>query len=294
MQTKALEEEAKEYEDLIFLDIDRGMNFALKLVMAMQYLSERYTFDFFLRLDDDYFLCLPRLLGELEVLKNSGESERFTGTTPNRPNGIQNVASKTGRPDPNNRLRDPPTPLLLYAGHRYCTAGHTRMDEAYLLLSGTLVDRVLSTPHLICSKHAGISTGYWFTNGNPANPTNDVTWVHDSRLDHDGRFWEKRKPHEATPIPYNSVCLSRIGVHHTYTDNMRLLWGHVSGAEAVLPGHGLSDPGVDEAIVKQYSGDGMCATGVSQKTLARDAAQSCDGFHADIRVHCGKENCPHH
>lgn len=294
MQTKALEEEANKFGDLVFLDIDRGMNFALKLVSAMRYLSAQYTFDFFLRLDDDYFLCLRRLLGELEIVKHSRKAALSTGITPALENNTQHVLAVESE---GSRLeygkQDQPTPLLIYAGHRYCQKEHTRIDEAYILLSGPLVDRVLSTPNLICSKHAGISTGRWFTYGNPVNPTNDVTWVNDDRLDHGGRFWEKSRHAEAPRPSYESVCSSHIGVHHTYADQMRLLWAHASDTGEVLPKQGVSEAGVVESILKMYAGDGKCLTGVTEKIFARDGAQSCDGFRADVRVHCGKERCPH-
>ncbi|CAN0472199.1 unnamed protein product, partial [Laminaria digitata] len=69
-EARALEEESATYGDLVVLEIERGMNFAIKLLSAMKHVSSLYKFDFFLRLDDDYFLCLDRLLDELEATKN--------------------------------------------------------------------------------------------------------------------------------------------------------------------------------------------------------------------------------
>ena len=63
--TAALELEASLYGDLVVMEISQGMNFGLKLVSAMRWMYERYSFSFFLRLDDDYFLCLKHLLDEL-------------------------------------------------------------------------------------------------------------------------------------------------------------------------------------------------------------------------------------
>ncbi|CAN0256995.1 unnamed protein product, partial [Scytosiphon promiscuus] len=54
----ALANETATHGDLVVMDIDPGMNFALKLLWSMRWMSERFTFGFFLRLDDDYFLCL--------------------------------------------------------------------------------------------------------------------------------------------------------------------------------------------------------------------------------------------
>lgn len=81
-------------------------------------------------------------------------------------------------------------------------------------------------------------------------------------------------------------------MHHTYANSMCLLWAHSSDAVVVLPEHGLSDAGVVEAILNEYSGDGICTTGVRDKIFVRGAAESCDGFHSDIRRHCGKQNYP--
>lgn len=119
--------------DVVLMDISPGMNFGLKLVWAMRWMNDHFTFELFLRLDDDYFLCLRRLLGEL-----SATSEERA------------------------------QPLKVYAGHMYCNAMWTRssIDEAYLLLSAELVHRALAIPDLKCAGHAGTTAGWWFTQGN--------------------------------------------------------------------------------------------------------------------------------
>ena len=52
--------------DLILLDSPSGKNFALRLFAVMEYLLNLTTdFEYFLRIDDDQFLCFDRLLFEL-------------------------------------------------------------------------------------------------------------------------------------------------------------------------------------------------------------------------------------
>lgn len=45
--------------------IFKGYNFGLRLMWFMEWLMERYDFDFFFRMDDDYFVCLKWLLFEI-------------------------------------------------------------------------------------------------------------------------------------------------------------------------------------------------------------------------------------
>lgn len=61
-----LEEESKKNGgDLAVIDSPSGRNFAVRLLMTMEYAKDNFNFDFFLRIDDDHYLCLDRLLGEL-------------------------------------------------------------------------------------------------------------------------------------------------------------------------------------------------------------------------------------
>lgn len=61
-----LEEESKKNGgDLAVIDSASGRNFAVRLLMTMEYAKDNFDFDFFLRIDDDHYLCLDRLLGEL-------------------------------------------------------------------------------------------------------------------------------------------------------------------------------------------------------------------------------------
>ncbi|CAM9578052.1 unnamed protein product, partial [Laminaria digitata] len=200
-EARALQIETATYGDLVVLDIERGMNFAVKLLAAMKHATSHYKFDFFLRLDDDYFLCLDRLLAELEATKNS-----LTGVSTLTYEG-QNA---------------PLPPLMLYAGYRICKPRVRRIDEAFMLLSGALVHRVLSIEDLRCASHADISAGHWFAVGNVANKDGDVRWVHDQRLDHKGILVKQISG--SAPSTYASVCEVHMGIHHAYPEEMAFLW----------------------------------------------------------------------
>jgi hypothetical protein len=57
--------EEKTYNDMIFLPVDEGLNFGMRLLFMMEWAQAKYKPEFFLRIDDDYFLCIERLLNEL-------------------------------------------------------------------------------------------------------------------------------------------------------------------------------------------------------------------------------------
>ena len=62
----ALENEAAAYNDILLTEVPGGVNFAVKYLWMLQWASKRYDFQYFLRLDDDYFLCFHKLMLELE------------------------------------------------------------------------------------------------------------------------------------------------------------------------------------------------------------------------------------
>ncbi|CAM9917277.1 unnamed protein product [Ascophyllum nodosum] len=252
-EAKALVEESSAHGDVVVLDIDHGMNFGLKLVSAMRYALDRYDFDFFLRLDDSYFLCLRRLLDELSAL--------MRGVTA-------------------NDAPHAPSQRMLYAGHRYCERNATRIDEAYMLVSGALVRRVMSTPGLRCSSQEGTSAGRWFTVGHGVNRAGDVRWVHDPRLDHDGDWWRPPRAGGAARSDYASVCEKHIGVHRAFPERMAGLWAVVSQQKTTKSGEDLA--GSSSAVAFEYVQDVKCEhtpQGMSPARHARDKAQPCEVFH---------------
>ena len=69
-----LEQESRVYGDILLGEAPGGVNFALKYLYMLQWANERYDFQYFLRLDDDYFVCFEKLMLELEVVR---PRERF-------------------------------------------------------------------------------------------------------------------------------------------------------------------------------------------------------------------------
>eukprot|EP00903_Cladosiphon_okamuranus_P008177 g7876.t1 len=248
----ALDNEMAAHGDLILMDITPGMNFGLKLVWAMRWMSHHFTFEFFLRLDDDYFLCLGRLLDELDATLASEDH-----------------------------------PQKIYAGHMYCTSergrGATRIDEAYLLLSNELVLRIMTSPDLKCGGHAGTTAGWWFTEGNPLNELGDVQWVHDPRLDHTGEFLHN-------PEGLADICTTHMGVHHTFPDMMPVVWE--AARRKPGPRYDDPDEGTSVLNYVDDGGCKAKGAGVSDFKFDHDNAQLCDTFTSESQsIHCGAEGC---
>ena len=274
-EARALEQESESYGDLAVMNIERGMNFAVKLLSAMKHMSARYNFDFFLRLDDDYFLCLDRLLDELEATKRS----------------------LTGEMTLNYERQNPSLPqLMLYAGSRYCKPGETRIDEAYMLLSGALVHRVMSMKDLRCGPYAGTTVGWWFTVDHDANKDGDVRWVHDERLDHKGLLVKKmmKRIARSGPSTYQSVCQEYMGVHHAYPEEMAVLWEAAKDVPTLHLPEG-NEAGSGNIARYPYLTTDTCeytASGYGDKWLAKHKTQPCDSFHAaNVHTHCGAQGC---
>jgi hypothetical protein len=61
----AVVQESLKHGDIEFMPIAGGINFGLRMLWLLEWSVMNYEFDFFLRIDDDYFLCLKKLLAEL-------------------------------------------------------------------------------------------------------------------------------------------------------------------------------------------------------------------------------------
>lgn len=59
------EESAQNRGDLVLLDSPSGTNFSLRLLALFEWAKKNMKFDYLLRIDDDHFLCLDRLIEEL-------------------------------------------------------------------------------------------------------------------------------------------------------------------------------------------------------------------------------------
>ena len=61
-----LENESKIHGDVLLARSPGGTNFGRRILWVAQWASERYEFQYFHRVDDDYFVCFDKLLLELE------------------------------------------------------------------------------------------------------------------------------------------------------------------------------------------------------------------------------------
>ena len=61
----ALEQEQFLNKDLILTESPGGVNFATRYLWVIKWANRNYKFDFLLRVDDDYFICMDRLFLEL-------------------------------------------------------------------------------------------------------------------------------------------------------------------------------------------------------------------------------------
>ncbi|CAM9867641.1 unnamed protein product [Ectocarpus sp. 12 AP-2014] len=185
-EAAALTEEVRTYGDVIVQNVERGMNFGLKILTSMRWISDHYNFDYYLRLDDDYFLCLGRLLDELDCL----------------------------------HAEDNSTLVPFYAGFRACNKKRriSYVDESYILMSRVIVQRIVSSTKLQCSGYGSLTVGAWVNPGGPGNPDGDVEHVLDYRVDRWGHWWHGNKKHDV------NVCEQNLGIHRTYPENMYVLW----------------------------------------------------------------------
>ena len=60
-----LENESRIHDDMLLAQSPGGVNFARRYLWLAEWASERYNFQYLLRVDDDYFICFERLLMEL-------------------------------------------------------------------------------------------------------------------------------------------------------------------------------------------------------------------------------------
>ena len=65
----ALEQEQFLHQDLILAESPGGINFATRYLWIIKWVNRNYKFDFLLRVDDDYFICMDRLFLELPYRK---------------------------------------------------------------------------------------------------------------------------------------------------------------------------------------------------------------------------------
>ncbi|XP_068728364.1 uncharacterized protein [Montipora capricornis] len=164
-------QERNQYKDIELQPL-LGWEFGLRFLYQIKWAYAKFDFQYLLRLDDDYFLCLKRLLAELPM-----------------------------RPKEN-----------LIWGLFHCQAGITWIDESFMIFTPDIISKFLSQNEstMLCHPHADQQIGLWL-NGIPTkqfihdsrlyhhppasfNPKfNKVTDVCDSYLGIHGTYEEKMR-----------------------------------------------------------------------------------------------------
>lgn len=261
---KDLKNEIETYGDIVEMETDKGMSFGARLYKTMEYMYEHFDFDFYLRLDDDYFLCLDRLLYELDNIKNSLD-------------GIMNLRYE----EPSEVQTVPP--LMLHSGWRYCKNDYTRIDEAFLLISSVLIHRVLQLENPLCNRFGGDTAARWFQLGGQANKNGDVRWVHYTLIDHQGEIAYLIKNDE---YGEKELCKTHMGAHHIYPNAMEFLWSKNKYAPLFLN----HNDGINPLLITD-----KCTSvlgGISSNIYVVKEEQNCNTFQASKKdMWCGKGGC---
>lgn len=122
LQARLLEESAR-YDDMSFQPLTGGMEFGYRFLFHIQWARAKYDFQFFLRVDDDYFVCLDKLLHELPL-----------------------------RPKQN-----------LCWGYFHCFKDAVWLDEAWMVFSRDIIERFLAQDArtMLCHPHADQQIAMW-------------------------------------------------------------------------------------------------------------------------------------
>ena len=75
--------EDKIYKDMAFQDLKGGVEFGKRFLYHMVWALQNYEFDYFMRMDDDYFLCLRRFINELPLPMRSMYHWGYVHCVPN-------------------------------------------------------------------------------------------------------------------------------------------------------------------------------------------------------------------
>ncbi|XP_067027866.1 uncharacterized protein [Acropora muricata] len=142
-QQKLLREK-QVYKDLKFQPVIGGRTFGLRYLYQMMWAAAKYDFKYYLRLDDDYFVCLGRLLHE---------------------------------------LRYRPSKMLCW-GSYHCNTHLSYVDEAWTLLTHDVIVRILSQhpQRMLCHPHADQELPIWMES--VINKNENLIRFDDQRLYH--------------------------------------------------------------------------------------------------------------
>ena len=113
---KKLDEEQRKYKDLEFLPTKGGYWFSHRYLHALFWASKHYSFNFYLRMDDDYFLCLNNLYNDLQYRKKE---------------------------------------KLLYWGNMCCWPSLVAMDEGFVILGTDLLQEIVRRNNSLCCHPMG-------------------------------------------------------------------------------------------------------------------------------------------
>ena len=102
------------------------MEFGLRFLNQIEWAKANFDFQYLLKLDDDYFVCLKRIIAEL----------------PSRP-----------------------TSNLVW-GHFHCEAGITWVDEGFVIFTGDVIHKFLAQDEnkMLCHPFADQQIGLWMKN----------------------------------------------------------------------------------------------------------------------------------
>ena len=140
LRNKTVQERDK-YKDLELQPLLGGREFGLRFLNHIKWAMAKFDFQYLLRIDDDYFLCLRRLLAELPA-----------------------------RPKEN-----------LVWGHFHCESGMTWIDESFMLFSPDIIHKFLSQNEstMLCHPHADQQIGLWLKNISTKRYFHDTRLYHD-------------------------------------------------------------------------------------------------------------------
>eukprot|EP00794_Sanderia_malayensis_P017033 gene17033-18747_t len=62
-----LEKEKNDYNDIEFQSLSGGVEFGRRYMYHLYWSIQNYEYDYFMRMDDDYFVCLDKLIAELPM-----------------------------------------------------------------------------------------------------------------------------------------------------------------------------------------------------------------------------------
>ena len=128
---ESINTEASTYNDTYQQPLRGGVEFGTRFLYHMVWAMSHYDFDYFIRIDDDYFLCLERLLKELPL----------------------------------------PMENYFHWGYTHCILEIVRPEESMILLSRDIVEKYLyQDPHKMrCHPLADQMIGVWTTDINMHN-----------------------------------------------------------------------------------------------------------------------------